>query len=90
MPIWLIAAIMAVWIMIVVAVVVAAFVLDHIEKRREKLGMNAKVIEFPTGHASTEPRPHVEISLREAFDAAAHNPSHRLRSELRRPGGLQD
>lgn len=90
---WMILVIVGAWVAIVAVGVVAALVMVHLDQRRGlpvEQGEDAKVIEFPSGHAGTEPRPHVEVSFRDALDAAAREPSHRLRSELRRPGGLQD
>lgn len=73
MPMWLIVAVVAAWIVIPfigVAVVVAEI---RAAERREH-GQDAKVIEFPSGHAGTEPRPHVEVSFRDALDAGAREP----------------
>jgi cbb3-type cytochrome oxidase subunit 3 len=85
MPVWLIAAIVAAWIVLVIAFVAAGIVWAYFDERRELGDMSAEIIELPTGYTGTEPRPHVEVGVREALDAAASNPANRVR-----PGYLQN
>jgi hypothetical protein len=85
MPVWLIAVIVAAWIALAVAFVAIGLVWAYFDERRELGDMSAEIIELPIGYAGTEPRPHVEIGVREALDAAASNPANRVR-----PGYLQN
>jgi hypothetical protein len=85
MPVWLIAAIVAAWVAVPVIVVAFGVYWIREDERRERTLTGAEIIELPTGYAGTEPRPHVEIGVREALDAAASNPANRVR-----PGYLQN
>jgi hypothetical protein len=84
-PVWMIAVIAGAWIALAIVVVVAGLVWAYFDERRELGDMSAEIIELPTGYTGTEPRPHVEVGVREALDAAASNPANRVR-----PGYLQN
>lgn len=73
MPVWLIVAIVAAWILIPFAVLsVAAW---HFYREEARGDGDGEVIELRTGYAGCEPRPHAGLDgLREALDAAARMP----------------